>query len=264
MKPLAPFVAVAVVLVANIAACGSSDPNPARPATGFGGQDAGNDVHTGGSVAIGETKTGGIAAALEAVADSDHHTKVTATLRVGGMESNTYVILDSGDSIQAKSGTETRAMYGLSEGVYSTDFATDTENREFRVELLRGDKTDTNATDNVGTLPKPFALTVPTSGPSRASDDIAITWTDSGSAGPMKITIEGLCIFDFAKDSVADTGSLSIPKGQLASTNSNKPESCPLSVTMERRRAGSTDRALDSESRFVLTQRRIGLFNSAP
>jgi hypothetical protein len=218
------------------------------------------------TVSSKQIKTGGIAATLEALADSDSHTKIKATLRVGGDESNTYVILDSGDSIQAKSGTETKPMYSAdSEGVYATDFATGAENTQFSVELLRSDPSDKNALNNIGSLPRPFNIgALPTDTPSRAAADTTITWDNSGSNDPISLTIEGTCIFMYSKSGIADTGSFVISKGQLSSTGGSKPETCSLKVTMERRRGGTTDPVLDSESRFVLIQRRVGTFNSAP
>ncbi len=206
-------------------------------------------------------KTGGIAATIEVISDDPTHTNVWATLRVGGDESNTYVVLDNGDTLKASSGTESKNMSAESEGKYLATFGSGQADQEFKVMLDRADDTDAN--NNVGTLPAPFSITLPDANKSRASDDLTITWDASGGSDKMTIEVSGDCIFDY-DETVADTGTYTIPKGELKSTGGDKPTTCTVDVRMERTRAGSTDSALDNESSMKLIQRRTVEYVSAP
>jgi len=214
------------------------------------------------TISSSDIKTGGIAATIEVIADGDTHSNVWVTLRSGGDESNTYVILDNGDKLTATAGTETKTLSSVEEGKYNATFSSGAKDTEFKVVLDRPD--DTDAPNNIGTLPAPFGITAPSGGLSRANDDITITWDNSGSTDSMSLSIDGTCIFDLDKSGLSDTGSYTIPKGDLKSTGGDKPETCTLTVRMERYRSGSTDSALDGESSMKMIQRREVKFSSAP
>ena len=105
---------------------------------------------------------------------------------------------------------------------------------------------------------------MPSNTPSRKNDDITIKWDNSGSNDPISIELKGDCIFKWHKDGIADTGSYTIPKGDIDSTGGDHPETCNLTITVKRSRQGSADSHLDEESSFVLEQVRTTTFKSAP
>lgn len=214
------------------------------------------------TISSSDIKTHGIAATIEVIADGDTHSNVWVTLRSGGDESNTYVILDNGDKLTATAGDETKTLSSVEQGKYNATFSTGAENTEFKVVLDRPD--DTDAPNNIGTLPAPFGVTPPSGGLSLANDDITITWDHSGSNDMMRLELDGTCIFNFSKSGLSDTGSYTIPKGELSSTGGDKPETCTLKLRMERYRKGSADSALDGESSMEMIQRRDVSFSSAP
>lgn len=208
-------------------------------------------------------KTGGIAALIEVTATSESSSSVKATLKVGGDESNTYVILDKGDELAATAaGGEPKSMSAQSEGVYEAEFGTGAADTEFVVDLKRPN--DTPAPNSRGTLPAPFKIGALEDGKSRKTDPLDVTWDPSGSDDSMELEINGSCIFLYTKDIPGDSGSYTIEAGGLESTGGDKPETCDLDVKLSRKRSGSADPAYDNESYFHLAQVRKSKVTSAP
>lgn len=207
-------------------------------------------------------KTGGIFAGIEVTATSESASTVKATLKVGGDESNTYVILDKGDEMVASAGGDSKSMSAQSSGIYEAEFGTGADGTEFKVELKRPN--DIPAPDSRGTLPAPFKVGTLEDNKSRKADDLAVTWDPSGTDDSMHVEVEGSCIFLYNKDIPGDSGSFTIKAGELDSTGGNMPETCDLNVTLTRSRNGTADSAYDNESWFHLKQIRKGKVTSAP
>jgi hypothetical protein len=206
-------------------------------------------------------RTGGIAAFITANATRDTATTVRASLKVGGSSSNTYVDLSDGDSIFATGGGKRVEMEAQGTGTYEIDFDTAAADTEFVVDLQRSE--DDDAPASIGKLPAPFSFQVPNMSTSRAQN-VDVTWSTSGTTDDMSIKLSGTCIFSRTIDVPGDTGKHTITGGTLVSPNTDKPETCDVSVEMVRSRKGITDTAYDSESSFILTQTRTGKFTSAP
>ena len=207
-------------------------------------------------------RTKGIAALIEAKAENDSSTKIRAELLVGGDESNTHVILDSGDKITVEGGSESQTLQAESEGIYTATFGTGAADTEFKVMLERPD--DDDALGNVGKLPAPFTLgALPSNTPSRANDDFDVTW-DAGTSDNMWLEIEGSCIFEEKIENVPDTGSYTVKAGKLDSTGGSNPETCDITVRLWRENSGAVDSILDNESWYKLRQVRSAKFTSAP
>ncbi|MDI1445454.1 hypothetical protein [Polyangium sp. 6x1] len=208
-------------------------------------------------------KTAGIAAILSATAETDLETRLIATLKVGGDESNTYVDLSGGDSIFASTGDKRVPMQTQETGVYEAEFNTAAEGTEFTVDLQRAD--DDDAPASRGTLPAPFTLTIGASAVSRAAD-LNVTWTPSGSNDDVRIELSSPCTFLETIDVPGDSGTHTIPANSLQPTGTaaEPPPTCDVTVKMTRSRRGTADSAFDSESSFVLQQVRTGNFTSTP
>ncbi|WP_434042194.1 MULTISPECIES: hypothetical protein [Sorangium] len=209
-----------------------------------------------------QIRTGGISATLEATAESASSTSLKATLKVGGDESNTYVILSGGDRISAAADGEEVEMSAQGSGVYEAHFDVGAGDTEFTVSLDRED--DDDAPDNAGTLPDPFDLEELPGDPVPRDEEITITWSPSGSGDDMVIEVNGDCIFRERIDVGGDPGTYTIAAGELEPTRSQDPESCDVDVVVSRTRKGTTDNVLDPESSFELSQVRTGRFTSAP
>ncbi|MGK4002859.1 hypothetical protein WMF31_09585 [Sorangium sp. So ce1036] len=209
-----------------------------------------------------QIRTGGISATLEAVAESASSTSVTATLKAGGDESNTYIILSGGDRISAEADGETVDMSAESSGVYVARFKTGAADTEFKVLLDRED--DDDAPGNTGTLPAPFDLEALPSEPASRGEDLTVSWSPSGTGDDMQIRVNGSCIFSRTIDVGGDPGTYTIKAGTLESTRSDEPETCDVDLEISRTRFGDTDPGLDPESSFELKQVRRDRFPSAP
>ncbi|MBK9266332.1 MAG: hypothetical protein IPM54_41925 [Polyangiaceae bacterium] len=118
---------------------------------------------------------------------------VTATLKVGGASSNTYVDLAGGDRIFATGGDSRVEMQSQGAGKYEAEFNTAAADTEFLVDLQREE--DDDAPASVGKLPGPFSMVVPNMTMSRAKD-IVITWAPAGTNDAMTIELTGNCIFN--------------------------------------------------------------------
>jgi hypothetical protein len=208
-----------------------------------------------------DIKTGGIAALIDVYADTDDAATVHVELRVGGSSSNTYVDLEGGDVLKATAGDTTKELKVRDTGIYEASFSDVGEDTEFSVVLERPE--DTTADSNSGLLPAPFSLDEPPSNLSRKDDDLDVTWAPANKGDPMHVAFDGDCIFD-SSDSASDTGTYKVEAGSLDSTGGDKPETCDITVSVQRNRDGEADSEFDPESWFRLHQRRSASFTSAP
>ncbi|WP_437671133.1 hypothetical protein [Sorangium sp. So ce131] len=207
-------------------------------------------------------RTQGISATIEATAVSESSTSVKATLKAGGDESNTYIVLSGGDRISAAADGKEVDMLAEESGVYVAQFQTGAEDTEFSVQLDRED--DDDAPGNSGTLPAPFEIEALPTEPISRTEDLTITWEPSGTGDDMEIEVRGDCIFSKTIDVGGDPGTYTLKAGTLEETSSQEPETCDVEVTISRTRGGKTDPILDSESSFQLSQVRQDTFASAP
>jgi hypothetical protein len=206
-------------------------------------------------------RTGGISAIFTANATTDGATVVTASLRVGDPDSNTVVDLSGGDKIFAQAGDKRLEMASEGSGIYQVDFNTAAAETPFVIDLQR--EVDDDAPNSAGKLPAPFTIEVPNMSTSR-TQEITITWSPSGTDDDMTLELSGSCIFQRSYDVPGDTGSHKISGGELVSVNTEKPETCDVTVEMKRTRKGTVDTAFDPQSSFTLTQTRTAKFTSAP
>lgn len=206
-------------------------------------------------------RTGGISATIAAIAASDASTSVTATLKVGGPASNTYVDLSGGDGIFVTVNDKRVQMEAQGSGVYQADFATAAADTAFLVDLQRD--ADDDAPASQGTLPGPFSLVVPNMSTSRAQS-MTITWDPSGSKDDMTLNFNGTCIFNRTIDVAGDSGMQEVTGGTLTPTAPDKMETCDITVEMRRSRKGTPDLAFDPQSSFILEQTRTAKFTSTP
>lgn len=216
-------------------------------------------------------RTGGIAMLVTVTATSAKKSRVHTELRVGGDESNTYVILDPKDRLIADADGDQRTMSELDNerGVYETTFNVGAEGTVFKVMLERDG--DTDALGSSGKLPAPFDITSDFGSDeiSRGKDDMEITWDPSGTKNDMKVAFSDKgsdgCIFDDDEDIPGDKGSYVLSHGTLDSTGpKDDPKTCDVVGTLSRSTSGSTDSHLDNESKFKLEQVRTFTFTSAP
>ena len=194
-----------------------------------------------------DIKTSGINADLSGTGDGSGSTNVSATLRVGA-ESLTFVELSVGDTLTAKSGSD--SPHALSKvdflGLvsYSTTLPGDEEGKSVTVALNRAPG-DTSAPNSSLTLPAKFQILGPSSGTSfkRGTDAISVTWDNWGKADRLDVQLTGSCITSVTHTSVPDNGSFVIAASEIKAIKDSETKACDLSLTVNRTRAGTLDPA---------------------
>jgi len=200
-----------------------------------------------------DVDTDALYADLRVTATGDGASRVGAWLRVGGGLSNTYLDLSSGDSLTARQGesikTLARQSNVLGEVWYEESFAIDAENTPFLISLTRASTdpsacgTGHDAPNSNVSLPAPFTLSAPTADASfsRAADDIPVAWAESGKPDPMTVHFSGGCIVGRSIAVSGDPGTATIPHSMIEPIRDHETESCRVTITVERRRAGALD-----------------------
>jgi hypothetical protein len=207
-------------------------------------------------------RTGGIAALMSVGAESGDAAKVRVELKVGGRDSNTYVILDGGDKLIAKAGTESKDMYSVGEGVYEAELAQGGQ-VDFTVSLDREE--DEDAPNSRVTLPAAFTIAQPQPGDtlSRADDGLLIAWTPVAEVTGT-VSLSGSCIQSASYDVAGSAGTLVVGPGELKSTDEMMPEGCTVEIVISFAREGVADPAYDEESYIRASQTRRASYFSDP
>jgi hypothetical protein len=218
------------------------------------------------SVGSDDVLTDGMYAELRAEASEDG-IRATATLRVGGASSNTYVKLTGSDSLTATAAGETEEMTAQNNGGNVFRYTADLDaTAEDTVVVFRFDRSiDDGAPSSRCTLPRPMVIEAPVDGDvfRRADDDLVITWDTSGSNQPIELTVEGACFDDLQVSLEDDPGTYTIQAGTLASAG-DPPSACEATVALSRRNNGTLDPGFGEGGLVVCSQVRTTTFRSDP
>jgi hypothetical protein len=214
-----------------------------------------------------DVKTDGIYANLQVEATGNGSSVATASLKVGGSTSNTFLDLSPGDSLVAQSGADSADMVRnetLGAIWYSAVFATDSANTPFKISFVRD--VEVSAPDSDVTLPAGFAITGPAadSSYSRSADAVVVTWDGSGAADPFSWQITGNCIVAQFGQQTADSGTLTIPAGAIQPGQNQGAASCQATIQLFRSRAGTLDGAYGEGGSVTARQTRSISILSAP
>lgn len=206
--------------------------------------------------------TGQIAALIDFTAESAESAGVRVELRAGGADSETYVVLHSGDTLRASAKGETKELRASAEGVYEGTLGAGGE-AELVVTFDREKHEDAPASS--GTLPAPFELESPAGGEvlSRAKDDLVIAWSPAASTSG-RVAVSGPCISAASFEVTAGAMGLIVEGGDLEASDGDADDECDVEVVMTLTRAGSADPAFEEGSRVRAHQVRRVSFRSAP
>ena len=184
--------------------------------------------------------TSGIYASISAQATGNGKTDVSATLYVGNPLGLNYVELTGDDRLLVKTTGMTKEMREtevLGTVGHHVEFALDAEGTQFEVEFAR--TIDEGAPSSIATLPAKFDITGSPATASRAQP-IQFQWAPTGS-DPMSWTATGDCI-ELESSPVTDTGTHTIEAARLKKRmNTNVPDTCEITITVMRSRAGTLD-----------------------
>jgi hypothetical protein len=184
---------------------------------------------------------------------------VSVTLNVGG-SIDTFVNLDSDESIVATTDAEGGAPVTLSESgllgltSYSGDVVGKDAGTVVTLNLTRTNGNE-NAPASTVTLTDPLALTAPASGGtvSRDGDDVTVTWTSEASEEAVQVAWSGDCV-DAGSVNVDPPGlTTTIAKGTIkkreaADADHPVADDCPLTLSATRTKTGTVDPAFGGGS----------------
>lgn len=192
-------------------------------------------------------------------------TEVSTALQ---LDATTYVDLKSPDTLTASSRGEARAMVrsnvlGLIR--YSTAFSGDGEDKAINVALKRSTGRVSAPASGVS-MPAPFQVLAPAGNQafSRQNDFVDVAWSNAGKPDPMTVAVHGACIVGGFFQVDGDAGRFAIPRNTFAPTEKNEAATCPVTITVERKRTGVLDPALGPGGTVAGVQRRAVAIRSAP
>lgn len=208
--------------------------------------------------------TRGMYASIEATADGDGTTTVSASLFLGPPSDLIFIDLVAGDQLIAHHGGQSKNMTEiiiLNIVSHTATFAGDDEDAEFDIEFRRD--VDPGAPSSLVTLPAPFTLGIVPPSVSRGAD-FGVNWTGS-SPDPMRWSANGSCIQAASGTIAGDPGSVTMPAGTFRKApGMNIPDSCEVTVTVTRERDGDVDRAFGEGGTATGIQTRSVTFTSTP
>jgi len=205
-------------------------------------------------------RTAGMVALIDVSSSGQQQSTVDMKLVVGGPNSNTYVVLEQGDGVQATAGGQTQPMQAVSAGQYQVRFPT--AEGDFSVTLTR--QGDQEVLVSSGTMPPPFEITTKfAADPIPRNQPVTVEWSPSGTMAQVSIEVDGDCIFG-ERFSPGDSGTFTIPPGKLRAWKSKADQSCNVDIVITRSYSGKPAAGFDSDSRFALHQIRTTRFVSGP
>ncbi len=208
--------------------------------------------------------TSGIHAEMSAVSSGDGTTNVSATLYLGNPINLDFVDLTGDDELFAIHGTQRKEMSELillNIVSHHASFPTDAEGEQFEIDFSR--TVDQGAPSSTATLPAAFTLSGPTSATSRTAA-IALSWSPASSGDSMSWQATGDCI-DLASGALTgDTGSFALVANTLKKRMDGVTDSCLVTVSVRRSRAGDVDSAYGKGGYIAGAQVRTVTVTSTP
>jgi hypothetical protein len=206
-------------------------------------------------------RTEGMRAEVTAESRGDGRTRVTVQLRVGGVLSNVFPQLSTGDHLDAGNGAGTVPL-AFSKGIiaspaYHGELPGDSSGRAVQIRFARTGNTSALGTRVV--MPPAFAITAPAPGArlTAARNELELAWSPVAGA-PVAWTVDGGCILGLHGDQPADTGSLRVSLTAAPPPDDGGPPRprCDVTVKLERVAHGTLDPAFGEGGSISATQQR--------
>jgi len=206
-----------------------------------------------------DVRTTGVYPEFTVTATGNGSSRVEARLKVGGNDSNTFLDLTGGDTLQVTADGETKTLDGSGHSYIAT-FDVDAAGTEFIFAFLRDG--DDDAPMSVVELPEPFELEVTTAEVQRTVDDLEFTWEPEGD-GDIGVHVDGTCLF-FESGATPDDGSHSVPPEDLEGPGDDDGDECTGTVELTRSQPGSIDDAFTEGGEIRARHVRTDTFKSVP
>jgi hypothetical protein len=142
------------------------------------------------------------------------------------------------------------------------DFTADAADTAFSIALQR--TSDTSAPSSTVTLPAPFSFVAPAASTQvpRSGSGLRVTWQLASSGDGMRISASGSCIESVSEVTIADSGAHDFAAFRARQDENNT--TCPVTITLERRREGTVDPAYGKGGAFVAKVSRKLTVSSMP
>lgn len=207
-----------------------------------------------------DIRTTGIYPEIEVVASGNGQSKVSVRLKVGGDDSNTFLDLKGDDTLEATVDGETKTL-DQNDNSYSASFPVDAEGTEFSIAFLRGGEDD-DAPASTVVMPAPFEMALGATEASRMTDDLEYSW-EPAADGTMRWQLHGDCV-QVKSGSTPDDGANTIAAGDITTFESEKDETCTVTLALTRQQSGEIDPAFTEGGSIVAKHVRSDTFTSAP
>lgn len=209
-----------------------------------------------------DIRTTGVYPVIDVTAEGSGTSRVLVKLKVGGINSNTYLDLTGPDRLTATGGGATKELDSSGSVSYAATFATEAAG-PFVVSFIRGPEDD-SAPNTTVDLPEPFVISpLATTELSRATGDLVFTWTPGPAAGVIDSSLYGSCI-DTIVETIPDDGTATISHDRIRARDGFTNDSCSVTLTLARNDVGQVDPAFTEGGRVTATQIRATLFTSTP
>lgn len=207
-----------------------------------------------------DVKTSGVYADMSVVAKGNGSSEVSAGLKVGGSNSNTYLVMKGEDKLTSTVNTSTKTL-SKSGDFYKTTFAVDAADTAFQISFMRATG-DVSAPNSTVSLAAPFTIAGIAAGAS-ISRAAGFTATWDPSTDPMNWTLDGDCLFHTNK-SMSDTGTVTVATADFDVHSGEEQNSCNATFCVERTRSGTLDPNIGEGGVIDSAQQRCVAFTSAP
>jgi hypothetical protein len=209
-----------------------------------------------------DIRTTGVYPVIDVTAEGSGTSRVLVKLKVGGINSNTYLELTGPDRLTATGAGATKDLDSTGSVSYGATFATEAAG-PFVVSFIRGPEDD-SAPNSTVDLPEPFIVSLgSTTELSRATGDLVFTWTPGPAAGVIDSSLYGNCI-DTIIETIPDDGTATISHDRIHARDGATTDSCSVTLTLARTDVGQVDPAFTEGGRVTASQIRSALFTSTP
>lgn len=206
-------------------------------------------------VGSGAVMTSSMYADLSVLGMGDGTSRVRAALRIGSMQSATFVELQPGDTLTAVSGAKTQKLERTADplgGFYYTGaFTGDLPGTPFTIAFTR--QSDVSAPNSQTVLPSQVTHLMPLAGTAVSrSRNFQLSWdVIAGATGDtVDISLTGACIFGLSLLGQPDTGQAVISANQIKADPVDPTATCDMQIIVARKRKGTVDPAFGAGGAF--------------
>lgn len=206
-------------------------------------------------VGSGAVMTSSMYADLSVIGMGDGISHVRAALRIGSMQSATFVELQPGDTLTATSAGKMQQLVRTADPLgifyYAGTFTGDLPGTSFTIAFSR--QSDVSAPSSQTVLPLQVTHLMPLAGtPVSRSRNIQLSWDalTGGSSDLVDISLTGTCIFGLSLLNQPDSGQAVIVANQIKADPTDPTATCDVQIVVARKRKGTVDPAFGAGGAF--------------